>query len=72
MPPAWDLAYNPGMCPNQESNWQPFRPVLNPLSHTGQGSFILNVLVFQWTTIILCTNFFMDKVLANFTIINNV
>ena len=23
-PPSGDLAYNPGMCPDWESNWQPF------------------------------------------------
>ena len=23
-PPTGDLAYNPGMCPNWESNWGPF------------------------------------------------
>ena len=23
-PPTGDLAYNPGMCPDWESNWQPF------------------------------------------------
>ena len=24
MPPIWDLAFNPGMCPDWELNWQPF------------------------------------------------
>ena len=24
MPPTGDLAQNPGMCPDQELNWQPF------------------------------------------------
>ena len=24
MPPTGDLVCNPGMCPDQESNWQPF------------------------------------------------
>ena len=24
MPPAGDLAHNPDMCPDRESNWQPF------------------------------------------------
>ena len=24
MPPAGDLSQNPGMCPDKESNWQPF------------------------------------------------
>ena len=24
MPPAGDLAHNPGMCPDWELNWQPF------------------------------------------------
>ena len=23
-PPTGDLAHNPGMCPDQKSNWQPF------------------------------------------------
>ena len=34
-----DLAYNPGMCPDQQSNWRPFglQLVLNPLSYTSQG-----------------------------------
>ena len=38
-PPTGDLACNPGMCPDWESNWWPFgsRPALNPLSHTSQG-----------------------------------
>ena len=33
------LACNPGMCPDWESNQQPFgsQPVLNPLSYTSQG-----------------------------------
>ena len=33
------LASNPGMCPDWESNWQPFglQPALNPLSYTSQG-----------------------------------
>ena len=22
--PYWDLAHNPGMCPDWESNWRPF------------------------------------------------
>ena len=35
-----DLAYNPGMCPDWESNWQPFgsQAALNPLNHTSQDS----------------------------------
>ena len=39
--PYWDLACNPGMCPDLESNQWPFgsKPVLNPLSCTSQGSF---------------------------------
>ena len=24
VPPTWDLDCNPGMCPDRESNWQPF------------------------------------------------
>ena len=41
-PPTGDLAPNPGMCPNWESNQQPFglQPVLNPLSYTSQGVLI--------------------------------
>ena len=37
--PAGDLACNPGMCPDQESNQRPFglQPVLIPLSYTSQG-----------------------------------
>ena len=36
MLPAGGLACNPGMCPDWESNQQPFgfQPALNPLSHT--------------------------------------
>ena len=39
-PPTGDLAHNPGMCPDWESNQQPFgsQPALNPLSYTSQGS----------------------------------
>ena len=39
MPPTGDLASNPGMLPDWESNQQPFGPQskLNPLSHTRQG-----------------------------------
>ena len=39
MPPTRDLACNPGMCPDWESNWRPFvrRLELSPLSHTSQG-----------------------------------
>ena len=38
-PPTGDLACNPGMCPDWESNWGPLglEPALNPLSHTSQG-----------------------------------
>ena len=40
--PTGDLARNPGMCPDWESNQQPFgsqaaRRMLNPLSHTSPG-----------------------------------
>ena len=37
-PPTGDLACNPGMCPDQESNQRPFRSQarLNPLSHASQ------------------------------------
>ena len=39
-PPTRDLACNPGMCPNRESNQQPFcsQATLNPLSHTSQDN----------------------------------
>ena len=38
--PQWGLACNPGMCPDWESNQQPFgsQPTLNPLSYSSQGS----------------------------------
>ena len=40
-PPTGDLAHNPGMCSDRESNQQPFgcQLALNPLSHTSQGWF---------------------------------
>ena len=43
MPPAGDLAHNPGMYPgalagNRTGDLSVHRPVLNPLSHTSQGS----------------------------------
>ena len=43
--PTGDLACNPGMCLDWESNWQPFglQPALNSLSYTSQGQNI-NVL----------------------------
>ena len=39
-PPTGDLACNPGMCPNWESNQRPFgsQPVLHALNHTSQGT----------------------------------
>ena len=39
--PTWDLACNPGMCSDWESNWWPFSLqalALNPLSYTSQGA----------------------------------
>ena len=54
-PPTGDLAYNPGMCPDWESNQQPFgsQVGINPLSHTSQGlchvfknfTYILNLII---------------------------
>ena len=47
--PTGDLAHNPGMCPDWESNQRPFgsQATLNPLSRTSQGTFfILNNLIF--------------------------
>ena len=42
-PPSGDLAHNPGMCPgNRTGNLLVFRPVLNPLSHTGQGYTVVS------------------------------
>ena len=42
--PKWGPYPQPGMCPDWESNWQPFGstfwPVLNPLSHTSQGTYM--------------------------------
>ena len=39
MAPTGDLACNPNMCPDWESNRGPFgsQPALNPLSYTSQG-----------------------------------
>ena len=44
--PTGDLALNPGMCPDWESNWRPFgsQPTLSPLSYTSQGSIIFLIL----------------------------
>ena len=41
--PTGNLAHKPGMCPDWESNWQPFGslPTLNPLSSTSQGFCLL-------------------------------
>ena len=38
VPHTGDLAHNPVMCPDWESNWQPFglQPVFNPLSYTSK------------------------------------
>ena len=43
MPPTQDLARNPGMCPDWESNGDPLihRPALNLLSHSSQGCYTL-------------------------------
>ena len=43
VPPTWDLARNPGTCPDWESDEDPLvhRPELNLLSHTGQGRKVL-------------------------------
>ena len=37
--PTGDLAHNPGICPDWESNLRPFgsQPMLNPLSYTSEG-----------------------------------
>ena len=42
-PPTGDLARNPGMCPDWESNRRPFdsQAGTQPLSHTSQGSTII-------------------------------
>ena len=39
-----DLARNPGVFPDWESNWQLFasQPVLNPLSYTNQGNIVIS------------------------------
>ena len=45
-PPTGDLARNSAMCPDRESNQGPFgtqASVLNPLSHTSQGTIIWNL-----------------------------
>ena len=48
MPPTGDLAHNPGMCPDWESNQRPFDLQANaqPLSHTSQGNNRLLIEVF--------------------------
>ena len=50
-PPNWDLACNPGMCPDWESNQRSdpllHRPALSPLSHTSQGQIYFCTFVFQ-------------------------
>ena len=41
--PYWGPGpHNPGMCPDWELNWRPFesQPVLSPLSHISQGSYL--------------------------------
>ena len=42
VPCTGDLAHNPGMCPDWESNWQlsGLQPTLNPVSYTSQGSLV--------------------------------
>ena len=42
MLPTRDLARNQGMCPDWESNWQPFdsQAGTQPLSHTSQGKIL--------------------------------
>ena len=46
MAPTGDLAHNPGMCPDWESNRQPFgsQPTLNPLSYASQGTTIIFII----------------------------
>ena len=43
MVPTGPLACNPGMCPDWESNQQPFgsQPMLNPWTHASQGSCLI-------------------------------
>ena len=45
--PTGELAHNPGMCPDWESNWRPFgsQPALNPLSYPIQDStsFLMHI-----------------------------
>ena len=45
VPPTWDLAPNPGTCPDWELNKDPLvhRPELNLLSHTGQDRKVLSL-----------------------------
>ena len=47
-PPTGDLARNPGMCPDWESNSDPLvhRPVINPLGLTSQGKTIFFLIYF--------------------------
>ena len=58
IPQTRDLACNPGMCPDWESNLQPFSlwDYASPLSHTSQGSYrvignVLGILYMCWLII---------------------
>ena len=55
MAPAGDLACNPGMCSDWESNWRAFgsQSVLNPLSYTSQDSFLIKTEYYS----IVCSSF---------------
>ena len=57
MTPTGDLALNPAMCPDWESNRRPFglQPTLNPLSYTSQvGLFFFKL---HFTDYYSCPNF---------------
>ena len=52
--PTGDMACNPGMCPDWESNRRPFglQPVLNLLSYTSQGRKLILLICKEFLRII--------------------
>ena len=54
--PTVDLAYNPGMRPDWESNWPPFGLQADtwPLSHTSQGSLWFLICLSLWLISTCC------------------
>ena len=59
--PTGDLAHNPGMCPDWESNQQPLgllQPALSPLSYTRQGKLLLFLVFFSYLCFLILLRFF--------------